>query len=155
MGLKKDYIKAAAILSVVWAFTGADQWRGPPSAPFLDPAETLGSNLQFHLNQRCRQVWVDLWMLLSKCEKNMTCRLTTRMAKVGFDLQEAVVNIYALMLLFTMWSSNSNWTSQQRTSNSNWITWQRISSSNWTTFHRISSSNWTIRPGYSSSNCKS
>jgi hypothetical protein len=28
----------------------------------------------------------------------MTCRLTTRMAKLGFDLQEAVVNIYALML---------------------------------------------------------
>jgi hypothetical protein len=33
--------------------------------------------------------------------ENMTCRLTPRMTKLGFDLQEAVVNIYALMLLFT------------------------------------------------------
>jgi hypothetical protein len=32
--------------------------------------------------------------------ENMTCRLTTRMAKQGFGLQEAVVNVYALMLLF-------------------------------------------------------
>jgi hypothetical protein len=107
-GSEKDYIKAAAILSVVWAFTGADWWRGLPSSPFLDPAETHGSNLQFHLNQWCRQVWVDLWLLLSKCGKNTTCRLTTRMAKLGFDLQEAVVNIYALMLLFIRRTSSSN-----------------------------------------------
>jgi hypothetical protein len=32
--------------------------------------------------------------------ENMTCRLTTRMAKQGFDLQEAVVSVNALMLLF-------------------------------------------------------
>jgi hypothetical protein len=32
--------------------------------------------------------------------ENMTCRLTTRMVKQGVDLQEAVVNVYALMLLF-------------------------------------------------------
>jgi hypothetical protein len=68
-GSEKDYIKAAAILSVVWAFTGVDWWRGPPSAPFLNPVETPGSNLQFHLDQRCRQVWVDLWLLLSKWGK--------------------------------------------------------------------------------------
>jgi hypothetical protein len=129
-GSEKDYIKAAPILSIVWAFIGADRWRGPPSAPFLDHAETPGSNLQFHLNQLCRQIWVDLWLLLSKCGKNMTCRLTTRTAKLGFDLQEAVVNIYTLMLLFTRRTSSSNWTSQQRTSSSNWITWQWISSSN-------------------------
>jgi hypothetical protein len=28
--------------------------------------------------------------------KNMTCRLTTRMAKLGFDSQKAVVKTYAL-----------------------------------------------------------
>jgi hypothetical protein len=32
--------------------------------------------------------------------ENMTCQLTTRMAKQGFDLQEAVVSVYALRLLF-------------------------------------------------------
>jgi hypothetical protein len=116
---KKDYIKAVAILSVVWAFTGIDWWRGSLSAPFLDPAEIAGSNLQFHLYQWCRQVWVDLWLLLSKCGQNMTCRLTTRMAKLGFDMQEARVKIYALMLLFIRWTSSSNWISQQRTSSSN------------------------------------
>jgi hypothetical protein len=62
--------------------------------------------------------------------ENMTYRLTTRMAKLGFDSQKAVVNIYALMLLFTRRSSSSNWTSQQRTSSSNWTTRQWISSSN-------------------------
>jgi hypothetical protein len=31
----------------------------------------------------------------------MTYKLTTRMAKLRFDSQKAVVNIYALMLLFT------------------------------------------------------
>jgi hypothetical protein len=154
-GSKKNYIKTAVILSVVWAFIGAGRWRGLPSAPFLDPAETPGSNLQFHLKQWCRQVWVDLWLLLSKCRKNMTCGLTTRMAKLEFDLQEAVINRYDLMLLFTRRTSSSNWTSQQRTSSSNWTTWSLISSSNWTTPHRISSSNWMIRPGYSSSNWKS
>jgi hypothetical protein len=30
--------------------------------------------------------------------KNMTCRLSTRMAKLGFDLQKAVVKTYTLML---------------------------------------------------------
>jgi N-acyl-L-homoserine lactone synthetase len=40
--------------------------------------------------------------------ENMACRLTTRMAKLGFDSQKAVVNIYALMLLFTRQSSSSN-----------------------------------------------
>jgi hypothetical protein len=153
-GSQKDYIKVAAILSVVWAFIGADWWRGPPSAPFLDPAETPGSSLQFHLNQWCRQVWVDLWLLLSKCGKNMTCRLTTRMAKLWFDFQEVVVSIYALMLLFTRWISSSNWISQQRPSSSNWITWQRISSSSWTTgwFDQDipaptrNPNNWTIPP---------
>jgi hypothetical protein len=52
----------------------------------------------------------------------MACRLTTRMAKLGFDSQEAVVNIYALMLLFTRRTSSSNWTSQQRTSSYKYIT---------------------------------
>jgi hypothetical protein len=33
--------------------------------------------------------------------ENMTCRLTTRMAKLGFDTQKVVVNIYALILLST------------------------------------------------------
>jgi hypothetical protein len=33
--------------------------------------------------------------------ENMTCRLTIRMGKLGFDSHKAVVNIYALMLLFT------------------------------------------------------
>jgi hypothetical protein len=50
--------------------------------------------------------------------ENMTCRLTTRMAKLGFDSQKVVVNIYAFMLLFTRRSSNSNWISQHRTSSS-------------------------------------
>jgi hypothetical protein len=40
--------------------------------------------------------------------ENMTCRLTTRMAKQGFDLQEAVVNVYALMLLFNRRTFSSN-----------------------------------------------
>jgi hypothetical protein len=55
-GSEKDYIKAEVNLSVACAFTCADRWRGPPSTPFLDPAETPGSNLQFHLKQRCMQV---------------------------------------------------------------------------------------------------
>jgi hypothetical protein len=33
--------------------------------------------------------------------ENMISRLTTRMAKLGFDSQKIVVNIYTLMLLFT------------------------------------------------------
>jgi uncharacterized alpha-E superfamily protein len=74
--------------------------------------------------------------------ENMTCRLTTRMAKLGFDSQKAVVNTYALMLLFTRRSSSSNWTSQQRASISNWTARQQISSSNWTTILRTSNSNW-------------
>jgi hypothetical protein len=44
-GSEKNYIKIAASLSVVWAFIGADRWRGLPSAPFLDPAETPSSIL--------------------------------------------------------------------------------------------------------------
>jgi hypothetical protein len=31
--------------------------------------------------------------------ENMTCRLTIRMAKLGFDSQKIVVNIYTLVLL--------------------------------------------------------
>jgi hypothetical protein len=51
----KDYIKAAVNLSVVVASTDIDQWRGPPSTPLLDPAETPHSNLQLHLKQQYRQ----------------------------------------------------------------------------------------------------
>jgi hypothetical protein len=50
-GSEKDYIKVVVNLSIEVASTGADRWRGPPSTPLLDPAESPGSNLQSHLNQ--------------------------------------------------------------------------------------------------------
>jgi hypothetical protein len=42
-----------------------------------------------------------LMVATQQVSENMTCRLTTRMAKLGFDSQKAVVNIFALVLLFT------------------------------------------------------
>jgi hypothetical protein len=48
---EKDYIKIAVNLSVVVVSTGADRCRGPPSTLLLDPGESPGSNLQFHIKQ--------------------------------------------------------------------------------------------------------
>jgi hypothetical protein len=48
--MKKHYIKAAVNLRVDEASIGANRWRDPPSTLLLDPAESLGLNLQIHLN---------------------------------------------------------------------------------------------------------
>jgi hypothetical protein len=48
---KKDYIKTVVNLRVVVASIGIDQWRGLPSTPPLDPAETPHSNLPIHIMQ--------------------------------------------------------------------------------------------------------
>jgi hypothetical protein len=48
---EKDYSKTTVNLSIVVVSTGAYQCRGPPSTLLLDPGESLGSNLQFHLKQ--------------------------------------------------------------------------------------------------------
>jgi hypothetical protein len=50
-GSEKDYTKAAVNLREEVASTGADQWRGLPSTPLLDPAETPSSIFQSHLKQ--------------------------------------------------------------------------------------------------------
>jgi hypothetical protein len=66
---KNGYIKVVEILSIEEASISVNRWRDPPSTPLLDPAETPGSNLPIHLKQQCRQVGVDLWLLLCKWEK--------------------------------------------------------------------------------------
>jgi hypothetical protein len=49
---EKDYIKVVENLSVKVAFTSTDRWRGMPSTPLLDPADTPYSILQIHLKQQ-------------------------------------------------------------------------------------------------------
>jgi hypothetical protein len=78
---EKDNIIAAENLSVAVVSTCTNRWRGPPSTPLLDPAETSGSNpseatIEANLS-RLMVATQEVW-------KNMTCRLTIRMAKLGF-----------------------------------------------------------------------
>jgi hypothetical protein len=49
VGLEK-YYKNVAELSVAWAFTGVDRWRGPPNNRLQGSADTLDSHPRIHLN---------------------------------------------------------------------------------------------------------
>jgi hypothetical protein len=49
MGLENVYTNAAE-LSVAWAFTGIDRWRGPPNNRLQNVADIPDSHPRFHLN---------------------------------------------------------------------------------------------------------
>jgi hypothetical protein len=49
MVLEKDYINATK-LSVAWAFTGIDWWRGPPNNRLQGSADTLDSHPRIYQN---------------------------------------------------------------------------------------------------------
>jgi hypothetical protein len=49
MGLENIYTNAVE-LSIAWAFTGIDRWRGPPSNRLQDSADLPDYHPQNHLN---------------------------------------------------------------------------------------------------------
>jgi hypothetical protein len=55
-GSEEKYINAAEKLSVAWAFTGIDRWRGLTNSHLQDQAENLDSTPQVHLNSNASKL---------------------------------------------------------------------------------------------------